>query len=98
MLMLVTYWRNKYLYWTPTGLHILLFVFDLIQVPAFIIASVIGTWINENPHNPNVAAYYISLFITYTFIFWGFITLFQFVGKQVRKGRVSGKNKQRTQM
>ena len=81
-----TYLRNKYLYWVPPGLRIPLLVFDLIQIPAFVIASMMGYWIHKNAHNPVVVAYYISLFMTYLLIFWGLIALFRFVNKWIRKG------------
>lgn len=80
MLVIVTYFHNKYLDWSPTGLRILLFLIDLIQLPAFII----GALIRGNPDAPNVAIYYVSLFITYIVIFGGLIFLFQFVRKLVQ--------------
>jgi len=88
VLMMATYLRNKYLYWTQAGLQIPLSVLDLIQIPAFVIASIMGALMNKNPHNPIVSAYYISLFITYVVIFGGLITLFRFARKHVHKIRV----------
>jgi hypothetical protein len=85
LLVIVTYLHGINLDWSPPGLHIILFLLTLIQIPSFVIASVLGALIHKNPHNPVVVAYFISLFITYLLIFWGLIALFRFAHKWIRK-------------